>query len=283
MTQLIKPQTKNIGFEVRRILPSPQRWMVGPFIFLDHMGPATFVPGTTEGDVRPHPHIGLATVTWLFSGAFQHRDSLGVNQRIDPGAVNLMVAGRGVVHSERIPADIRAQQTPVEGIQLWLALPAAHEEDAPWFRHYAEIPAKRGEGWQLRVLIGELDGVRSPVEVPMETLCVELQLAPGARYSLPVPDGEAALYLAHGDLAVDTEPLPHQHLLVLDPPRERLLTSAGGARLMLVGGAPYTERRHVVWNFVSTRSERIKQAQDDWKAQRFDPVPGETEFIPLPG
>lgn len=283
MTQLIKPQTKHIGFDVRRILPSPQRWMVGPFIFLDHMGPATFVAGTTEGDVRPHPHIGLATVTWLYSGAFLHRDSLGVQQRIEPGAVNLMVAGRGVVHSERIPADIREAQTPVEGLQLWLALPADHEEVQPWFRHYADLPLLTGDRWEARLLIGAFAGRSSPVEVPMPTLCVDLQLEAGARYSLPALQGEAALYLAHGDLAVDTEPLPHQHLLVLEGERERMLTSAGGARLMLVGGAPYPERRHVVWNFVSTRSERIKQAQEDWKAQRFEPVPGETEFIPLPG
>ena len=283
MTLLIKPQTKNIGFDVRRILPSPQRWMVGPFIFLDHMGPATFAAGVTEGDVRPHPHIGLATVTWLYSGAFQHRDSLGVNQRIEPGAVNLMVAGRGVVHSERIPADIREQQTPVEGIQMWLALPVAHEEDPPWFRHHAGLPKEAGEGWAVQVLIGEFAGLRAPVALPMTTLCVDLQLSPGGRYRLPALPGDTAIYLAQGDLAVESEPLPHQHLLVLEGARERQLTSAGGARLMVVGGEPYAERRHVVWNFVSTRSERIKQAQDDWKAQRFDPVPGETEFIPLPG
>lgn len=284
MSKLIKPNARDIGFPVRRILPSAQQWMVGPFIFLDHMGPATFVAGSTEGDVRPHPHIGLATVTYLFSGAFMHRDSLGVVQRIEPGAVNVMVAGRGVVHSERIPEDIRAAGTAVEGIQMWMALPAAEEEAEPGFRHYpaADLPRAEIPGGTLHLLIGSLSGLRSPAETGTPTLFAVLELKPGAQWRLPPGDGDRALYLAGGSLAVDTEPLPLQHLMVVDAERELLLTSGDGARVVIIGGMPYPETRHIVWNFVSTRSERIEQAKTDWREGRFPPVPGETEFIPLP-
>lgn len=284
MSKLIKPQARDIGFPVRRILPSAQQWMVGPFIFLDHMGPARFPGGTTEGDVRPHPHIGLATVTYLFSGAFMHRDSLGVVQRIEPGAVNVMVAGRGVVHSERVPEDIRAAGTAVEGIQMWMALPVEAEEDAPGFRHYpAEaLPRVDRDGGALHLLIGELDGLVSPAETRTPTLFAVLELAPGAQWRLPAGEGDRALYLASGGLAVDTEPLPLNHLMVVDAQRDLLLTSSEGARVVIIGGIPYPETRHIVWNFVSTRRERIEQARQDWRSQRFDPVPGETEFIPLP-
>lgn len=284
MSKVIKPQTRDIGFPVRRILPSAQQWMVGPFIFLDHMGPALFPQGTTEGDVRPHPHIGLATVTYLFSGAFMHRDSMGVVQRIDPGAVNVMVAGRGVVHSERIPDDIRDRQQAVEGIQMWMALPMESEEAEPAFTHYpaAALPVDRFEGGELHLLIGALGARHSPVDTGTETLFAVLTLAPGASWRMPAGAGDRALYLASGSLAVDSEPLPQHHLMVVDATRDLLLTSSEGARVVIVGGQPYPETRHIVWNFVSTRAERIEQAKADWQAQRFATVPGETEFIPLP-
>lgn len=285
MTSLIRPHEKDIGFSVKRLLPSAERQRVGPFIFLDHMGPATFAPGSTANDVRPHPHIGLATVTYLFTGAMQHKDSTGVEQRIEPGAINLMTAGRGVVHSERIPMDIRDGQVKVEGIQTWLALPAEAEETEPGFQHYpaAGLPLWRDKGVIARVLIGRAFGLESPVRTASPTTYLDLQLEAGATLELPALAPDLALYVAAGSPHLNGEPLPTFHLALLDSGAAFTLTaSTGPARLMLLGGEPLPGVRHINWNFVSSRRERIDQARTDWQEDRFPKVPGETERIPLP-
>jgi redox-sensitive bicupin YhaK (pirin superfamily) len=280
----LTPHTKDLGggFTVRRVLPSVQRQAVGPFLFFDHFGPITAQPSDNH-DVRPHPHIGLATVTYLFEGAMMHRDSTGVVQRIEPGAINWMTAGRGIVHSERTPDDLRAVPRRSHGLQLWAALPAEHEEDAPSFSHTpaSAIPSAERPGVSLRVLIGEAFGLRSPVPTLSPTLYVDLQLQPGA--SVPLPDAaqERALYAVDQGVTLDGEPVPAATLVVLEPGTQPLLAAPGGARVVMVGGAPLGHR-FMWWNFISSRKERIAQAADDWAAQRFAPVPGETEFIPLP-
>jgi len=257
---------------------------VGPFIFLDHMGPAQFEPGTTAGDVRQHPHIGLATVTYLFSGAIMHRDSLGKVQRIEPGAINLMTAGRGIVHSERMPADIRDGGIAVHGMQTWLALPTEKEDMAPAFDHYpaSAIPATRIPGGQLRVLIGSALGLASPVRPHSPTTFLDLALNPGAQFSLHCAGQELAVYLAEGSAAVNGEEVPAWHLQTVG---DALHVVAGeqGVRAIVLGGEPLSGTRHIHWNFVSSSLETLKQAGEDWQAQRFTLVPGETDWIPLPG
>lgn len=284
MTLLISPRVQDIGFPVRRLLPSRQRQRVGPFIFVDHMGPALFEPGTTAGDVRQHPHIGLATVTYLFSGAMLHRDSLGSVQRIEPGAINLMTAGRGIVHSERMPADIREGELAVHGMQTWLALPREKEDMAPAFEHYpaAQIPQLAIPGGHLRVLIGSALGLASPVRPPSPTTFLELVLAPGAQFSLRCEGQELAVYLAEGSAAVNEHEVPSWHLQTAE---DTVLVLAGpqGARAIVLGGEPLPEPRYIHWNFVSSSLEKVKQAGEDWKAQRFRLVPGEDDWIPLPG
>ena len=282
--QLIVPHVKDLGggFLVRRCLPSAQRQAVGPFLFFDHFGPITAQPADNH-DVRPHPHIGLATVTYLFEGAMLHRDSTGVVQRIEPGAINWMTAGRGIVHSERTPDDLRGVVRRSHGLQLWCALPAEHEEDEPSFVHTpaAAIPSVEQTGTQVRVLIGEAFGVRSPVATLSPTLYLDIALAAGAKLRLPAAASERAVYPVDGDIEIDGQSVPAGTLAVLEPGSEPTLCAAAGARIAVVGGAPLGHR-HMVWNFVSSRKERIVQAQDDWEAQRFAKVPGETEFIPLP-
>ena len=282
--QLIQPHVKDLGggFLVRRCLPSVQRQAVGPFLFFDHFGPITAQPSDNH-DVRPHPHIGLATVTYLFEGAMQHRDSTGVVQRIEPGAINWMTAGRGIVHSERTPDDLRGVVRRSHGLQLWCALPAEHEEDEPSFVHTpaSAIPAVEQGGATVRVLIGEAFGARSPVATLSPTLYLDIALSAGAALALPAAAPERAVYAVDGDIQLDGESVPAGTMAVLAPDSEPLLCAAAGARLALIGGAPLGHR-HMVWNFVSSRRERIVQAQDDWEAQRFPKVPGETEFIPLP-
>ncbi|KZE29608.1 pirin family protein [Crenobacter luteus] len=286
----IRALARDIGFPVRRLLPSVKAQSVGPFVFLDHMGPARFAAGTSDGDVRPHPHIGLATVTYLFSGAMMHRDSLGSVQRIEPGAVNLMSAGRGIVHSERIPADVRETGETVEGIQMWIALPIADEEGEPSFVHYPEdlLPRWRDGGADVHLLIGELLGRRSPVAVKSATLYAALTLAAGGAFVVPDAAPERALYVAQGEVTLDGAPVAPGTLLVLAPGATPRVEAAGGARLMLLGGAVLDGetvgygRRVMWWNFVSSRRERIELAKADWRDGRFAPVPGETEFIPLP-
>ena len=282
---LIAPHEKDIGFPVKRLLPSAQQQRVGPFIFFDHMGPAVFKPGTTEGDVRAHPHIGLATVTYLFSGAMMHRDSMGFVQRIDPGAINLMTAGRGVAHSERIPEDIRNNRVQVQGLQLWLALPQALEQSEPSFAHTPAdaIPSWSETGWVARVLIGTAFGKTSPVRTATPTIYVELHLSAGVSCELPASDHELALYIVEGHLRVNDTEVPEHHLITLEQ-RIRCTLQAGDqpSHVMLLGGEPVPGVRHINWNFVSSSRELIDQARDDWRSGRFAPVPGETEWIPLP-
>jgi redox-sensitive bicupin YhaK (pirin superfamily) len=287
--QLLRGHDKDLGggFIVRRLLPALQRPAVGPFVFFDHFGPIEVRP-QDDHDVRPHPHIGLATVTYLFEGAMQHHDSTGVAQRIEPGAINWMTSGRGVVHSERTPEDLRGTARRMHGLQLWVALPAADEEIEPMFSHTPEhaIPRWAWGGVQARVLIGSAFGVASPVRTRSPTLYLDLLLAPGA--SLALPPGlarERAVYALDADCQVDATALPPQTLAVLPEGQEvRLSAPQRAARCVLVGGEPLGHR-FMWWNFVSSRKERIVQAADDWAAQpnaAFPQVPGESDFIPLP-
>jgi redox-sensitive bicupin YhaK (pirin superfamily) len=280
----LSPHTKDLGggFTVRRVLPSAQRQAVGPFLFFDHFGPITAQPSDNH-DVRPHPHIGLATVTYLFEGAMMHRDSTGVVQRIEPGAINWMTAGQGIVHSERTPDDLRGVPRRSHGLQLWAALPAEHEEDAPSFSHTpaSAIPSAERPGVRLRVMIGEAFGLRSPVPTLSPTLYVDLQLAPGASVQLPDAAEERALYAIDQGFTLDGEPVAAATMVVLEPGTQPVLAAPEGVRVVMVGGAPLGHR-FMWWNFVSSRKERLVRAADDWAAQRFPRVPGETEFIPLP-
>ncbi len=287
MTQIrtrIASRIRDIGFPVRRLLPAFEARSVGPFVFLDHMGPAGFAHTGTEGDVRPHPHIGLATVTYLFSGAFMHRDSLGTVQRIEPGAINWMTAGRGVVHSERIPADIRARGEAVEGIQMWVALPQAHEDDAPGFWHHpaGTLPTLTLPGVALRVLVGDAFGLTSPVRTYDRTLFVAAELEADAAFTLPAGHPERAVYVVSGCVTVGGARVEAGTLVVLEPGTDVPVRADTAARLMLVGGDPLDGPRYMWWNFVSSSRARIEQAKADWKADRFEPVPGESEWIPLP-
>jgi redox-sensitive bicupin YhaK (pirin superfamily) len=284
--QTLMPHEKDLGggFLVRRSLPSALRQAVGPFVFFDHFGPITAHPGDNF-DVRPHPHIGLATVTYLFEGAMMHRDSTGVVQRIEPGAINLMTAGRGIVHSERTPKDLLDADRRSHGLQLWLAVPEEHEEDLPGFQHVpgAQIPARDIDGVLARVLIGSAFGLTSPVHTLSPTLYLDLnfEVASGATIAVPAAAEERALYSTDHDFELDGELIPGCTMVVLEPGSEPTVSAPRGGRIVLIGGTPLGHR-FMVWNFVSSRKERIAQAQDDWEAQRFARVPGETEFIPLP-
>jgi len=277
------PHTKDLGggFTVRRLLPAAARQAVGPFLFFDHFGPITAGPQDNH-DVRPHPHVGLATVTYLFEGAMMHRDSTGAVQRIEPGALNWMTAGRGIVHSERTPDDLKGTQRRSHGLQLWAALPAAHEEVEPSFSHTpaAAIPEIVVGGAAVRVLIGSAFGVDSPVPVLSPTLYVDIALSAGDGFPLPLAE-ERAVYVVAGDAQLDGEDIPPGAMVVLPAGEEPMLSADGPARVVLIGGAPLGHR-HLWWNFVSARKERIVQAADDWAAGRFPGVQGETECIPLP-
>lgn len=270
------------GFSVRRLLPTARRRMVGPWIFFDHMGPADFPAG--EGiNVRPHPHINLATVTYLFEGEILHRDSLGSQQAIRPGDINLMVAGRGIVHSERERPEVTAAPHRLHGLQLWLALPAADEECAPDFLHYpsADLPRLNVGGVPVRVMMGSAWGVTSPVRTWAAALYVEAHLEPGQRLVLP-PAAERALYVAEGALKACEVALPEHSMAILDGSPEVEVEAVTASRIVLIGGEPVGPR-FIDWNFVSSRRERIEQARADWQAGRFPKVPGdETEYIPLP-
>lgn len=270
------------GFLVRRLLPAARQRSVGPFIFFDHFGPVTEAPEANH-DVRPHPHIGLATVTYLFEGAMMHRDSLGTEQLIEPGAINWMTAGRGIVHSERRPEHLRGRSYVNHGLQLWAALPLAHEEDAPSFSHTpaGAIPELGEPGVTVRVLVGAAFGARSPVPALSETLYLDVQLGPGGQWRLPALAPEMAVYPVEGELLVGGEALPVRTMGVLQRGLA-VLQSQAGARLVVIGGAPLDAPRHMWWNFVSSRKERIVQASADWEAQRMGAVPGDSEFIPLP-
>ncbi|MEO2215539.1 pirin family protein [Chromobacterium vaccinii] len=283
LTQTIASQARDIGFPVRRLLPTRQARRVGPFVFLDHMGPAHFAAEGSAGDVRQHPHIGLATVTYLFSGAMMHRDSLGTVQRIEPGAINLMTAGRGITHSERVPADIRRQGAAVEGMQLWLALPDELEECEPAFAHYPaeDLPHWSQNGVELNLLMGEGWGRSAPVAYPLPVFYASAVMPAGARLALPEGVEELAAYVAAGELDVDGAALNANELGLLRTGQGGELIARRDSRVMLLGGTPPASPRYLDWNFVSSRRERLAQARADWIAQRFPMVPGETEFIPL--
>jgi redox-sensitive bicupin YhaK (pirin superfamily) len=283
---VVEPSTKDLGdgFRVRRALPSIKRRMVGPFVFLDHMGPAILPPGKGL-DVRPHPHIGLATLTYLTQGAIQHRDSLGTAQPILPGDVNWMTAGRGIAHSERTEAGLRATGHTLTGIQSWLALPRAHEETAPDFAHHdaAALPLLEDRGVALRVIVGSMFGETSPVQTFSDTFYADARLDSGAAIPLPANDAERAAYVIDGAVDVAGEAYGGQRLLIFRPGDAITLRATEPTRLLLLGGEPMDGPRHIWWNFVSSSLDRIETAKADWKAGRFALVPGETEFIPLPG
>lgn len=282
MTLLISPRVQDIGFTVKRLLPSRLQQRVGPFIFVDHMGPAHFEAGTTAGDVRQHPHIGLATVTYLFSGAMMHKDSLGFHQRIEPGAINLMTAGKGIVHSERLPEDVRAQDETVEGIQTWLALPTEVEDCEPSFVHYSAdiIPSVNLPTLSAQVLIGEAFGVVSPVKTASPTTYIDLSLGAGAQYSPDFPGQELAIYVAWGSVTVNDETVPEFHLAVLSA--NDVIVTDSGARIMLLGGEPLAGERFILWNFVASSREKVRAAGERWTNGGFTMVPGEIDWIPLP-
>jgi len=275
------------GFFVRRALPSAERMLVGPFIFYDHLCRVDFAPG--QGlDVRPHPHIGLATVTFLFEGAFLHRDSLGYAQLIRPGDVNWMISGRGIAHSERTPPELRASGGPLHGIQCWVALPLEHEEIEPSFMHHAaaSIPRLQRPGVELTVIAGTAYGRESPVRVLSPTLYVHAQLSAGATLTVDDQHAERAVYVASGALSLGQGGREYGEgtLLVLPAGAHVELCSSAGALAMLLGGAPLAGARHIFWNFVSSSQERLEKAKQDWQTGHFGKVPGDdVEFIPLPG
>jgi len=270
---------------VGRVLPWVHRRAVGPFVFFDHMGPSVVAPGRGV-DVRPHPHIGLATVTYLFEGEIDHRDSLGIHQTIHPGAINLMIAGRGIVHSERSGPAFRERGGPLHGVQLWLGLPGAHEQREPSFEHHPaeSLPALERGGVELRVLLGEAYGVRSPVTTLSAMFYVEARMPAGSRLVLPQGPTERAVYVVEGALQGETEPVHARRMLVFEADGERVLEAEGETRVMLLGGEPLDGLpRQMFWNFVSSSAERIEQAKRDWAEGRFPLVPGdEDERIPLP-
>ena len=284
--QTLAPHSKDLGggFMVRRLLPAADRRAVGPFVFFDHFGPID-VPPDANVDVRPHPHIGLATVTYLFDGAMMHRDSTGVVQRIEPGAVNWMTAGRGIVHSERRPKDLASRSYRSHGLQLWVALPEADEESAPSFQHAPaeRIPRVRVDGATVSVVVGSAFGATSPIETRSPTLALvfDFDVASGTSVELPALVSERALYALDHPFEIDGEKVDEFTLAVVPAGATPKLTAPRGGRVALVGGEPLGHR-FMSWNFVSSQRERIRAAEDDWEAQRFERIPGETEFIPLP-
>ena len=283
---VIRPRLRELGdgFQVRRVLPSGARRLVGPFIFFDHFGPLTLPVGRGL-DVRPHPHINLATVTYLFDGEIVHRDSLGSLQTIKPGDVNWMTAGRGIVHSERSSAEQRRLGPRMHGLQSWVALPTALEESEPSFQHVDvdRLPTVEGDGVRMRIVAGSAYGQIAPVAVLSPLFYVAVQLAPDAVVRLPDDHAERALYVVAGQVTCDGQTLTEGEMVVFRPDVLASARAIGNGQLMLLGGAPLDGTRHVDWNFVSSRRERIQAAKDDWKTGRFPKVPGdEVEFIPLP-
>jgi redox-sensitive bicupin YhaK (pirin superfamily) len=283
--RLIVPRSIDLGdFAVRRALPSGQSRMVGPFIFFDHFGPAEFRSGSGL-DVRPHPHIGLATVTYLFDGGIVHRDSLGTTAEIRPGEVNWMVAGRGIVHSERTGSERRVAGDHLHGLQCWVALPSAQEEIEPNFAHYAAeaFPTVSGEGKHVRITVGSLYGTRSAVETASETILADAKLVADATLPLDADHEERGIYIVAGEIDIAGDRFGPQQLLVFRPGDRVTIRAVTEAHIIVLGGAAMDGPRHIWWNFVSSRKERIEQAKAEWKAGRFSIVPGdETEFIPLP-
>ena len=284
MTTIIAPRVHDLGgFEVRRAVPSVQARSVGPFVFVDHMGPAVFEPGRGI-DVRPHPHIGLATVTFLWTGAMTHRDTLGSQQDIAAGDVNWMTAGRGIAHSERTPALLREAGLAMHGMQTWVALPRADEETAPGFHHHpaASLPSIERDGALLRVIAGRGYAAESPVRVFADTLYVAIDLAADATIAIDEGHVERALYVLDGEAQIDGVDIPTQHLVVFDRGTRPMLRAKTPVKAMLLGGEPLDGPRHLWWNFVSSSKERIEQAKQDWLEGRFGKIAGDDEFIPLP-
>lgn len=279
----IEPVTHDLGqFEVRRVLPNRGRTMVGPFIFVDEFGPGQLDIGTGM-DVRPHPHINLATVTWLFEGAIDHRDSLGTFATIRPGQVNLMTAGRGIVHSERSPAEERASGPRLYGMQTWLALPDDQEEIDPAFEAQIGLPVVEDTCAKATVIMGSLWGQRAPTTTHAETIYAEIVLAPGGALPIDAEADERAVMLVGGEASLDGQALAPYTLNVLAPGAPMQLNSKRGGRVMLLGGEAFATKRHVWWNFVSSSRDRINQAKEDWRSGQFPKVPGdEAEFIPIP-
>lgn len=286
---LVVPRVRDIGgFEVRRALPSVKRKTVGPFVFLDQMGPAEVMTGASL-DVRPHPHIGLSTLTYLLSGSIVHRDSLGTVGTIEPGAVNWMMAGRGITHSERTsPLDTPSGQS-LFGLQAWVALPKDQEEGEPTFLHHGAdaLPVEQGEGVTARVVAGSIFGRTSPLSASNDAIYVDITMAPGARLDIPATVPDRALYLVEGEITIDGQTFAAGHLVVLKPGAViTVVTRIGAAtplRAILMGGEPLDGPRHIWWNFVSSSKERIEAAKADWAAGRFAPVPGDDDALPLPG
>ena len=283
ITARITPRQRDLGdgFMVMRALPSGATRNVGPFVFFDAFGPTTLQPHRGM-DVRPHPHIGLATVTYLLDGQILHRDSLGTEARIRPGEVNWMTAGRGIVHSERTPAEQRSSGSRLHGLQTWVALPLAHEEDAPSFVHHAELPVVQAGNATVRVILGGLDGALSPVRTLSEMFYADATLVGGTTFAWTGALQERALYVVEGTVGVEGERADAGTMLVLQRDTAVAIVAESTSRVMLIGGEPLDAPRFVWWNFVSSRRERIREAARQWEAQRFPPVPGETEFIPLP-
>ena len=280
---ILEPVLKDLGgFSVRRLLPAKDVRAVGPFVFFDHLGPAWFEPGKGI-DVRPHPHIGLATITYLFEGEILHRDSLASVQPIRPKAINWMTAGRGIAHSERTPPAVRSAGHTLHALQLWVALPAADEETDPAFFHYdeTELPEIANAEKSIRVMVGEAFGLISPVRTWSETLYVEVNLKAGAKITLPEDVEERAVYLVSGTLQSGGNPLPQHSMVIFDDSPGIEIEAGADSSMVIIGGAPLG-RRTVWWNLVSSRKELIEQAKRDWQAGTFPKVPAETEFIPLP-
>jgi hypothetical protein len=280
---VINAKSKDIGgFPVRRALPAIERRMIGPFIFLDQMGPIQ-LGQRLRLDVRPHPHIGLSTMTYLLEGEVLHRDSLGTVQMIRPGAINWMTAGRGIAHSERTPTEAGTAAI-LSGIQFWVALPKPQEEDAPAFVHLEarDLPLIEDGRVSARMIAGEAFGARSPLPAPHPMICMDVAMARGASFALPADYAERALYVAGGEIELAGARHGRGQLLVLPAGLLTKIQAASDARLMLLGGEIMDGPRHIWWNFVSSSKDRIEQAKQDWKLGRFPPVPGETEFVPLP-
>jgi redox-sensitive bicupin YhaK (pirin superfamily) len=282
---LIAPRSRDLGdgFMVKRVLPAVERRTVGPFVFFDHFGPTGF-PAGKGMDVRPHPHIGLSTLTYLFDGEILHRDNLGTIRLIRPGEVNWMTAGRGIAHSERTPEALRPSGSSLHGIQSWLALPQKDQEVEPSFVHCEsrDLPTIDAPGARLRVVAGDFHGAESPVPVFSETFYGDLAMEPGGRFTLPPIHEERGIYLATGTIAIDGTTYEAGHMLVFLKDDTLTIECVTAARMILLGGAPLDGPRHIWWNFVSSSQDRIEQAKADWKEGRFAQVPGETEFIPLP-
>lgn len=285
ISQLLKAHTKDLGdgFTVRRLLPAATRKMIGPFIFFDHMGPVRFEPGRAI-DVRPHPHIGLTTVTYLFEGAIMHRDSLGYKQRIAPGDVNWMTAGHGIVHSERSPDDERGKARGLHGIQTWIALPVADERTDPAFAHHpaATLPVKQWPKAELRLIAGSGWGLQAPVKTFSPMFYAAITTSDAAQFDLPPEHAERAIYVVGGEVSIDGTTIAPHTVAVVEPGVPVTVSAASAARIMAFGGAAMDGDRFISWNFVASSRELLDNARSRWREQRFPGVPGETEFIPLP-